>query len=767
MSKPKVSPELALQIKEVQVGKIRVLVEIKPPVLRIRLAETVKTYAKTLEVDFNAYVTYRSKVTPYIAIEVDINKIPAIAKLPWVKKLWHVPTMELMWDPVLPYATAVEEVTLMDTARHIGVDIAKELGYTGKGIIIGLVDSGVEKTHPMLEGKVLAEKNFYPDAPDTGDRLGHGTFCGSILVGNYWESPIGPLEGMAPDAMLVNAKAFEETGSGADILMAAMEWACEQGAQICSNSWGGPFYEPIRDLAIRLKETYGTIFVFSAGNNGPDPETIRYPAGFVEVIAVGAVSVRSPEPDAVAGFSSRGPNWQGNIKPDIMAPGGNRVGDIIYESIYAAGLGGTVRAARGTSASAPHIAGGLALILESGRTVDYLFRAARDIMAPAKDNDSGWGTADIGKSVELPPPQPYFLSVDSTPVTNLRFTVDSLEGVTPWKQQLMEDRYKVSVPEVAKVNGDYYGFRHWEDSSTCAFRVIHLIGDLNLVATYELVPVAHTLTVTSEAVSGIIFTIDGAEHKTPYSGLLEEKTHQISMPSLTRVGGRVYIFENWEDGSTSPTRSIDLTTDVMVSATYKPAFGLFKKCGDMHDIKDEIDGCMFTCPDDGVADSIVVYLKGTGGGRVKCALYSGLHEWNLLGVTEERTIGIVDAWERFRFLEPKPVLVANTEYTLVVWASVPVSILMEFTGFLQRIDKDLTYNEFPHPLSPDGIGWYHLSIYCIYSAELPPTHTLAVQSSPISGVPVTVDDAPIGATPVSSTLYEGEHMIKVPEELEV
>jgi len=498
-----------------------------------------------------------AKLSPELQAELEELQVAKvvekkIAQLPWVKRIWHVPEVQLLEEVILPiiptpFPVPAEfaKVTLMESAKHVTIDRAKQAGYTGKGIKIAVVDSGVQKSHPMLEGKVIAERNFTSE-PDPEDWYGHGTWCASCAVGNYCMSSVGPLEGMAPSALLINAKIFDATGTTTvDIAMAALEWACEQGAHILSNSWGGGPYDPLRDLIINLKETYGVIMVFAAGNSGPDSKTIVYPGGYPEVVCVGSVAVKNPSPDTIADFSSRGPNWQGDVKPDVMAPGGNGKGDY-DECIYAAGLDGSVKCARGTSMATPHIAGGLALLLEAGLSatdaVAKLYDNAKDLVEPGKDNDSGWGTADFAKALDLPMPTPHMLSVTSTPIPGVQFYVDAETHLTPWTGELGEGKYRVSIASEVYVGGVLYRFINWEDGSTDPTRTINLVSDMSIVAYYKEIP-TYLLSVDSEPFMNVPFTIDRTSgYFTPCILKREQGTYTVSFPREIDIDGQKFAF---------------------------------------------------------------------------------------------------------------------------------------------------------------------------------------------------------------------------------
>src|SRR5207244_11422599 len=95
------------------------------------------------------------------------------------------------------------------------------------------------------------EKDF--TGTGTDDHNGHGTWCASAIAGKEWMSPNGLMTGVAPQAQIVNAKAFDGATADLDRIMAAMEWAALQGCQVISNSWGGQEYAPLEMLVHAIR----------------------------------------------------------------------------------------------------------------------------------------------------------------------------------------------------------------------------------------------------------------------------------------------------------------------------------------------------------------------------------------------------------------------------------------------------------------------------------------------------------------------------------
>ena len=124
-------------------------------------------------------------------------------------------------------------------AQVIRADRLWEKGIDGRGITVAVIDSGIDKNHPDLVGKVVAEKNFLSDEITADDLLGHGTMVAGIIAGSGAASG-GEYRGIAPGADLISVKVIDGQGDGkvSDII-AGMEWAVYSGADVLSLSLGG------------------------------------------------------------------------------------------------------------------------------------------------------------------------------------------------------------------------------------------------------------------------------------------------------------------------------------------------------------------------------------------------------------------------------------------------------------------------------------------------------------------------------------------------
>lgn len=258
----------------------------------------------------------------------------------------------------------VRRASLDKSVPQIGAPKAWAAGYTGKGVKIAVLDTGIDATHPDLKGQVVAEKNF-STAADADDHFGHGTHVASIVAGTGAKSN-GKYKGVAPDAKLLSGKVLDDSGSGDDSqILAGMEWAAEQGADVVNLSLGGgdtPGIDPLEAEVNKLSEQKGILFAIAAGNDGDlGEQTIGSPGSAADALTVGAVD----DHDKLASFSSRGPGLDGQIKPDVTAPGVDITAAAAPGSVIDQEVGENppgYLTISGTSMATPHVAGAAALL---------------------------------------------------------------------------------------------------------------------------------------------------------------------------------------------------------------------------------------------------------------------------------------------------------------------------------------------------------------------------------------------------------------------
>ncbi|PJE96816.1 peptidase [Streptomyces carminius] len=311
-------------------------------------------------------------------------------------------------DPArLASSSGVREIRLdgrVETALHesvprIGAPAAWEAGYDGEGVTVAVLDTGVDGSHPDLAGQVIEHKNF-SEAPDTADRLGHGTHVASTVAGTGQKLKG---TGVAPGVRLLDGKVLDDEGGGRESdVVAGMEWAVEQGAQVVNMSLGWPdqpHTDILEEAVNRLSAESDTLFVVAAGNEGADgPGALRSPGTAEAALTVGAVD----KEDRLAGFSSRGPRTgDGDVKPDLTAPGAGIVAAV-------AGLfdeeGTGVASLDGTSMAAPHVAGAAALLLQKnpgwdGERLKSVLTGSTE-PGPYTVYEQGTGRVDVATALE-------------------------------------------------------------------------------------------------------------------------------------------------------------------------------------------------------------------------------------------------------------------------------------------------------------------------------------------------------------------------------
>ncbi|MEV5885532.1 S8 family serine peptidase [Streptomyces sp. NPDC052020] len=254
----------------------------------------------------------------------------------------------------------VRKASLDTSVPQIGAPKAWAAGYDGKGVKIAVLDTGVDTTHADLKNQVVASKNF-STSPDATDKFGHGTHVASIAAGAG-----KTYKGVAPGAQLLNGKVLSDDGYGDDSgILAGMEWAAQQGADIVNLSLGGgdtPEIDPLEAQVNKLSAEKGILFAIAAGNEGDfGDQTVGSPGSAAAALTVGAVDGK----DKLASFSSRGPGLDGAVKPDVTAPGVAITAASARNSVIAREEGekpaGYVTIS-GTSMATPHVAGAAALL---------------------------------------------------------------------------------------------------------------------------------------------------------------------------------------------------------------------------------------------------------------------------------------------------------------------------------------------------------------------------------------------------------------------
>jgi subtilisin family serine protease len=286
---------------------------------------------------------------------------------------------------------------------QIGAPTAWQAGYTGAGVPVAVLDTGIDDTHPDLRRRVAATKNFTTD-PSVRDTDGHGTHVASTIAGTGQASG-GRYQGVAPGAKLLVGKVCAGTGCPESAILAGMEWAAAAGAKVVNLSLGGPDSaddDPLELAIERLTARYGTLFVVAAGNDGGyGAETVSSPASADAALAVGAVD----DQDTLASFSGQGPRvHDAALKPEITAPG---VDIVAARSRFSSrgGRGDRYVSLSGTSMATPHVTGSAAILAQQHPDwTGTQLKAALIGAATPLDNtgifEQGAGRVDVGRAVK-------------------------------------------------------------------------------------------------------------------------------------------------------------------------------------------------------------------------------------------------------------------------------------------------------------------------------------------------------------------------------
>ncbi|MDW8279371.1 MAG: S8 family peptidase [Anaerolineales bacterium] len=255
---------------------------------------------------------------------------------------------------------------------------------TGSHLVtIAIVDSGVDQTHPELAPKLLPGYDFVNADADPQDDNGHGTHVAGIAAAMS-NNGVG-MAGVSWGARILPVKVLNASNTGTYSNVAAgIVWATDQGAHIINLSLGGASPSLTLENAVNYAAAHGVLMAAAAGNTGG---ALLYPARYPAVIAVAstnAANLRAPS-------SAFGPEL------DLSAPG---------VSIYSLAIGGGYTTLSGTSMSAPHVSGALALLLSmSGvspaQARSYLEASALDLDAPGWDIFTGYGLIQLDAALLL------------------------------------------------------------------------------------------------------------------------------------------------------------------------------------------------------------------------------------------------------------------------------------------------------------------------------------------------------------------------------
>ncbi|MGD9767309.1 MAG: S8 family serine peptidase [Pseudolabrys sp.] len=249
----------------------------------------------------------------------------------------------------------------------------------GDGVRVAVIDSGIDVSHPALQGAVVAQFNA---AASPADVHNHGTGIAGLIAAR------GGFTGSAPAAQILAVRAFDPDSTSAQAttfaILKGLDWSVEQRARVINMSFAGPA-DPTMTRALLAASRKGAILVAAAGNAGAQSPPL-YPAADPNVIAVTATGAE----DAVFPRANRGRYVM------VAAPG---------IDVVAPAIAGGYQVSSGTSLSAAEVSGVIALLLQRrpGLKADavraILTATARDLGNPGRDDVFGAGLVDAYQAV--------------------------------------------------------------------------------------------------------------------------------------------------------------------------------------------------------------------------------------------------------------------------------------------------------------------------------------------------------------------------------
>lgn len=319
------------------------------------------------------------------AINVRVVQLPpkasekAIAAL--LSKNKHLKFAER--DPILK-ASATANDRYFPNAWHLaktGAPTAWDQS-TGRDVVIAILDTGIDGSHPDLAGKLVSGWNFYDNNSNTSDVHGHGTAVGGAAVA-LTNNSIG-VAAVAPDAFLMPVRIADPTANATGSMIAqGLSWAADNGADVANISYAGVPGNSTIQAAAQYMKSKGGVVVVAAGNNGIE-ESVAPHSSMVAVSATDASDVKTS-------WSSYG------SYVDVAAPG---------VTIYSTGKGGVYGTYAGTSLASPVVAGVVALIKAANPSLPpddverVLFSSATDLGAAGFDKLYGNGRVNAAAAVQ-------------------------------------------------------------------------------------------------------------------------------------------------------------------------------------------------------------------------------------------------------------------------------------------------------------------------------------------------------------------------------
>ncbi len=426
-------------------------------------------YVLTLSTDADVEAAARALAADPAVAEAEPDAMLELQDYMATSGSWQSPTN---WDLS---GDAADTYPDMWALKIMQTDRAWQLGYKGAGVLVGLVDTGVDYNHPDIQAAIQKVGGFWgvnfidttidpknTNGPnDPMDTYGHGTHTAGIVAAQGNDG----VWGIAPDAKLLIARAAPSGLTTSDAVL-GIKWAVDHGADVISCSWGGTIWNgsdvSALTQALDYAEAHGVVVVAAAGNYGQTLTSAYLPAGYPTVIGVaastskdtvanwsnsgGPTSVAAPGGDDCAGGYSACPQNIGEFTlpaaEDRHAVLSLRATQTRYSPHFGVDAAGLYYRMGGTSMSSPMAAGVVALMLSAkpalttAQVRQMLKSSADDIGNPA----AGAGRVDAYKAVltalgQPIPGTPVISNVVATPGPNdatITWTTDIPASGSVW-----------------------------------------------------------------------------------------------------------------------------------------------------------------------------------------------------------------------------------------------------------------------------------------------------------------------------------------------
>jgi len=287
-------------------------------------------------------------LTNLMIVRIPADRAAALGSIPGVVRIHPVRMFYRALDHALPLEMVPEAWNQIGGQSNAGV-----------GMMIGMIDTGIDSGHPALNDSTLTPPNGFPlvnqpsDMAYTNNKIivarsyainsdgtnapaidtaGHGTGTSTVVAGAPVADPIGPISGIAPKAFLGNYKVFPDDSPGAqeDWIISAIDDAYTDGMNVINLSLGSllagrPADDPLAE-AVEAATSAGVIVTVSAGNAGSDPNTISSPGVAPDAITVGSTwndrdfagMLQLATGRAVAAYPGSGPNTTTPISAPLV-----------------------------------------------------------------------------------------------------------------------------------------------------------------------------------------------------------------------------------------------------------------------------------------------------------------------------------------------------------------------------------------------------------------------------------------------------------------